>query len=250
VKFTIDNGWGSQVWWEPGELMEAFATAHEAGWQIASHTVSTTSHEMVLDAFEAALGGEPNLLHHRIEHAVQVTDEQLQRIVDLGLVVVGHTEGLSTDSLADPVYIENLGQDTAWLNRYRDFVDSGVTFASGSDTPWVYPNLQVTPEVGRPPDLVAGAMDGRGANGSEAPPFVMAQTLTYEQALRAVTIDAAFAIGADDLRGHLAPGTYGDLTILSGEMEGATPDEIRDMSVVATILGGKIVFCAESAICG
>jgi predicted amidohydrolase YtcJ len=247
VKFTIDSDWGRQVWWEPDELMGAFTTAHDAGWQIASHTVDTTSHDMVLDAFEAALGGEPNLLHHRIEHAIQVSDEQLQRIVNLGLVVVGHTEGLSTDALADPEYLEHLGEDISWLNRYREFVDAGVRFASASDTPWMYPDLQVTSLVGRPQDLIAGAMDGRGSDGTVAPPSVAAQTLTFEQALRSVTLDAAYAIRADDLRGHLAPGTYGDITILDGDMAGATPDAIRDLSVTATIVGGRVLFSQEDA---
>jgi predicted amidohydrolase YtcJ len=250
VKFTIDSYWGSRVWWEADELTEAFTTAHDAGWQIASHTMDTTSHEMVLDAFEAALGGEPNGLHHRIEHATQVTDEQLRRIVDLGLVVVGHTEGASTDSLADPEYVELLGEDLSWLNRYREFVDAGVRFASAVDSPWWFTDLEVTPTVGRPQDLIAGAMDGMGSDGSQAPPPVAAQTLTYEQALRSVTIDAAYAIRAEDLRGHLAVGTYGDVTIVSGDMSTATPDAIREMSVVATIVGGKVRFCAEPAVCG
>lgn len=249
VKFTIDSGWGTQVLWEAGELVDAFTTAHDAGWQIASHTISSDSHQMVLDAFETALGGEPNLLHHRIEHAVQVTDEQLQRIAEMGLVVVGHTAGFPTDSLADPDYQEDLGEDTAWLNRYRDFVEAGIRFASASDTPWMYPDLQVTPDLGRPQDLIAGAMDGQGTDGTEPPPFIEAQTLTFEQALRSVTIDAAYAIGADDTRGHLAPRTYGDVTILDGNMAGASPDELRRLRVVATIVGGEILFCDERPLC-
>jgi predicted amidohydrolase YtcJ len=250
VKFTIDNGWGSQVWWEAEDLLQAFTTASDAGWQITSHTVSTQSHEMVLDAFEAALDGEPNLLRHRIEHAVQVTDEQMQRMADLELVVVGHTAGFPTDSLADPVYLENLGEDTSWLNRYRDFADAGIRFASAVDTPWLFPDLQVTSEVGRPQDLIAGAMDGRGSDGTKPPSFVEAQTLTFEQALRSVTIDAAYALGADDLRGHLAAGSFGDVTILSNDMDGASPDELRQLKVVATIVGGESMFCGEPAFCG
>jgi predicted amidohydrolase YtcJ len=250
VKVTIDNGWGSDVWWEAGDLLNAFTTAQDAGWQIASHTVSAESHQMVLDAFEAALDGEPNLLRHRIEHAVQVTDEQLLQIADMGLVVVGHTDGFPTDSVADPLYLENLGEDTSWLNRYHDFADAGIRFASAVDTPWLFPDLQVTSEVGRPQDLMAGAMDGRGSDGTEPPPFVEAQALTFEQALRSVTIDAAYAIGADDQRGHLAAGSYGDVTILGGEMATESPGELRQMSVVATIVGGEVMFCDEPAFCG
>jgi predicted amidohydrolase YtcJ len=50
-------------------------------------------------------------------------------------------------------------------------------------------------------------------------------------------------------RGHLAPGTLGDVTILSGDVTAATPDEIRAMTVVATIVGGLPAYCADPGIC-
>ena len=50
--------------------------------------------DLVLDAFEAALGPTgPNPLHHRIEHAVQVTDEQLARMVAMDIATVIHLDG-------------------------------------------------------------------------------------------------------------------------------------------------------------
>ena len=51
------------------------------------------------------------------------------------------------------------------------------------------------------------------------------------------------------LRRHLAPGTLGDVTILSGDVTAATPDEIRAMSVIATIVNGVIEFCPDPAVC-
>ncbi len=55
-----------------------------------------------------------------------------------------------------------------------------------------------------------------------------------------MTLDAAYALGDEARRGHLAPGTLGDVTILSGDVTAATPDEIRAMTVIATIVGGVI----------
>ena len=75
------------------------------------------------------------------------------------------------------------------------------------------------------------------------------QLLTAEQGLRAVTLDAAYALGDEARRGHLAPGTLGDVTILSGDVTAATPDEIRAMTVVATIVGGIPAYCADPEIC-
>lgn len=67
--------------------------------------------------------------------------------------------------------------------------------------------------------------------------------------MRAITLDAAYALGDEDRRGHLAPGALGDVTILSGDVTAATPDEIRGMTVIATIVGGVPAFCADPEIC-
>jgi predicted amidohydrolase YtcJ len=64
-----------------------------------------------------------------------------------------------------------------------------------------------------------------------------------------VTIEAAWALGDETRRGHLTPGTLGDVTILSGDVLDATPDEIRAMTAVATIVDGIPVLCADPATC-
>ncbi len=72
--------------WEPADLTATIRRANEAGWQVSVHAIGTAAQGLVLDAFEAALGPSgPNPLHHRIEHAVQVTDEQLARLAAMDL---------------------------------------------------------------------------------------------------------------------------------------------------------------------
>ena len=73
--------------------------------------------------------------------------------------------------------------------------------------------------------------------------------LTAEQVLRAVTVEAAYALGDEARRGHLAPGALGDVTILSGDVTTAAPDDIRAMKVVATIVGGVAAYCADPDLC-
>jgi predicted amidohydrolase YtcJ len=53
----------------------------------------------------------------------------------------------------------------------------------------------------------------------------------------------------DARRGHLAPGALGDVTILSGDVTAASPDEIRAMTVAATNVGGSAAFCGDPRIC-
>jgi len=255
LKIHLDNGEGTIINWEPADLTETIGRANEAGWQVSVHTVSTDAHEMVLDAYEAALGPTgPNPLHHRIDYAIQVSDDQLARMVAMDLATVIHLDGSGGDWVLWSEYLghgspDDLEGGTGWLTRWRDFVDAGLHVAAATDTPWFLPDSTLTDDIGRPVDQIAGGMDGRGRSYPETPAWVLDQLLTAEQGLRAITLDAAYALGDETRRGHLAPGTLGDVTILSGDVTTATPDEIRAITVIATIVGGVTEYCADPELC-
>jgi predicted amidohydrolase YtcJ len=256
LKIHLDNGSGAIMLWDAADLTSTIDRANTAGWQISVHTVSTEAQTMVLDAFEAAIGPTgPNPLHHRIEHALQVTDEQLARMVDMDLVPVVQLDGVATDWVTWAATAEGESsrdyesEDVGWLGRWRDFVDAGSHVAGSSDAPWFFPDFKMTDDIGRPVDQIAGGMDGRGREFLETRPWALDQLLTAEQGLRAVTVEAAYALRDEARRGHLAPGTLGDVTILSGDVTDATPDEIRAMTVVATIVGGLPAYCAGPEVC-
>ena len=109
--------------------------------------MSSEAQELVLDAFEAALGPTgPNPLHHRIEHAIQVTDEQLARMVALDLATVIHPDGapdwiMYDDFLAD-FDRDNPPETSRLVGRWRDFVDAGLHVASATDAPWTFSGLR------------------------------------------------------------------------------------------------------------
>jgi hypothetical protein len=254
LKIHLDDGGGNIVLWERADLTETIARADEAGWQVSVHTISAAAMDLVLDAFDAALGPTgPNPLRHRIDHAVQVTDEQVARLVAMEIPLVIHLDGATdwvlSEGLLEQFDRDSPGEERGWIARWRDFVDAGLHVASASDAPWTFPDLELVDDIGRPFDQIAAAMDGRGRTRKEAPPWLLDQLLTAEQGLRAVTLDAAYALGDATRRGHLAPGTRGDVTILSGDVRTATPDEIRDLNVIATVVNGVIAYCRSPEIC-
>lgn len=128
--------------------------------------------------------------------------------------------------------------------------DAGLHVASATDAPWTFPDSKLTEDMGRPVDHVAAGMDCRVRTSPDPPAWSVDQLLSAEQALRTVTVEAAWAIGDESRRGHLAPGTMGDVTILRGDIATSTPDEIRALEVVATVVGGIVVYCSDAAICG
>jgi predicted amidohydrolase YtcJ len=242
---------------EQGDLTQTIGRADAAGWQVSVHSVTTGVQEMALDAFEAALGPSgPNALHHRVEHAIEVSDDQLDRMVAMDLATVIHLDAAAADWALDGDDLGYFGpepntrDEVARLARWRDFVDAGLHVAAATDSPWISPGFELTEDIGRPVDQIAGGMDGRGRVNPETPEWVLDQLLTAEQGLRAVTLDAAYALGDEARRGHLAPGTLGDVTILSGDVTDATPGEIRAFDVIATIVGGTVAYCSDPAVCG
>ncbi len=102
VKIHLDHGLGGAINWEPEDLTATIGRADDAGWQVSVHSARSPAMDLVLDAFEAALGPSgPNPLHHRIEHAIQVTDEQLARMVALDIATVIHLDGAADWVLGD-----------------------------------------------------------------------------------------------------------------------------------------------------
>ncbi len=263
LKIHLDTGSGTVVNWEPEELTATIGRASRAGWQVSVHSMSRVSQDLALDAFEAALGATgPNPLHHRIEHAIQVTDEQLARMVALDLAIVIHPDG-APDWLMYDGFLADFDRDDpppdieAEVGRWRDLVDAGLHVAFATDAPWTFPDsepgdrlVELGDGMGRAFDHIAAGMDGKQRMNPVIPSWLLDQPLTAEQGLRAVTLEAAHAVGDEANRGHLASGTFGDVTILTGDLTaGATPDEIRAMEVVATIVGGVAAYCSDSTTC-
>ncbi len=257
LKIALADGPGIGNW-VPADLTETIGRANEAGWQVSVHAVSTEAEDLALDAYEAALGrAGPNPLHHRIEHATEVSDDQLARIVAMDLVTVIHPDGSAVDLVLWDEYMgvgaDHPAEQMGWLSRWRDFVEAGLHVAAATDAPWFspfVPHATLTEGIGRPVDQIAGGMEGRGPEFPETTAWIRDQRLTAAHGLRAVTVDAAYALRDETRRGHLSSGTLGDVTILSGDVTDATSDEIRNMEVIATIVGGVVVYCSTSEVCG
>ena len=141
--------------------------------------MSAAAIDLLLDAYEAAHRPRgPNPLHHRIEHAIQVTDEQLARLVALD-ILDGHPPRrrgrlgavARTSSPRSTATIPARMAD--WIARWRDFVDAGLHVASATDAPWTFPDFELTDDMGRPVDHIAA---GHGRAGplepGDLPPFL------------------------------------------------------------------------------
>ncbi len=82
----------------------------------------------------------------------------------------------------------------------------------------------------------------RAADGTPPAGFHPEERLPAEPALRLLTAGPAYAAFQEQDLGSLTPGKYADLTVLSGDPLTTPPDELRNLTVRVTVVGGRVVF--------
>jgi predicted amidohydrolase YtcJ len=241
-------GYRGRPSWTQDELTAMFSELAAGGWQITVHTAGDAAADLVLEAFDSVLDGESNdAYRYRIEHAVVLRDDQIERIRELGLIVSMQLTWLNSDwptiefwSAMESV----LGPErTPWLGRWRDLLDAGVKLIGSTDTPWSpAPTTKALHEV----------VTRIGESGDAPRPWMLDQRITIEEALRLITIDAAYGTFQEDIKGSLAPGKLADLVILSQNPLDVDTEDLPEIDIVATIVGGETAYCAPglSALCG
>jgi len=207
------------------ELERIVRRAAAAGFPVAVHAIGDLANRDALDGFEAARDAwAPLGLRQRIEHAQLLAAEEFARFAEVGVAAsVQFSHAPADRDLADREW----GDDAARSYAYRSLADAGALLANGSDAPVE----ELDPVAG----LRAGVLrtlDDRGAWRQE-------QCLTAEEALHASTIGPAWLSGDEHRRGTLAPGKLADLTVLTHDPLGCTPEQLAELQVVATMAGGE-----------
>ncbi len=210
-------------------LRDWILRAHRSGWQCAVHAIGDLAVTFILDCYEEALNELPRADHrHRIEHCGLVSPATLERIVRLGVIPVPQQRFIG--ELGDG-FVRVLGRERLPdLYRQRSFVERGVRLPGSSDRYVV----RGAPLLGMH-DAVNQRTDG-------GQPFVPEEALTPAQALRAFTLDAAYASFDDDRKGSITPGKLADLVVLGANPLEVEADQIAHVPVVATMIDGAFVF--------
>jgi predicted amidohydrolase YtcJ len=211
------------------KLFEKVSALHKAGFQLAIHGNGDESIEDILDAFEAAQAehpvADPRLI---LIHSQMAREDQIARMKELG--VTPSFFSAHTYFWGDRHRDIFMGRDRAdvispaqWALKY------GVPFSSHLDSP-------VVPM--RPLQAVWSMVHRQTYGGDVLGPE---QRVSVMQALRAVTIDAAWQVFQEGDRGSLEPGKYADLIVLSGNPLD-DPMAMRELQVEKTLVGGATIY--------
>jgi len=206
------------------ELYRIMVDAHTAGFQIAAHAIGDLANATCIKLYERLLEEHPKEDHrHRIEHASSLSASMIADMARLGLVI--STQPLFIHSEKHWLH-KRLGPERAkWAYPYRAILDGGVKIAGASDAP-----VESTDVL----HAIQCCVTREG--------FETQQAISAAEAVRMYTLDAAYAQFEDSVKGSISVGKRTDLVILSANPVSVAPEEIGDISVERTIVGGKVVY--------
>jgi len=132
---------------------------------------------------------------------------------------------------------ERIGERARWAYAFRTLHEAGVLLSFGSDWPgtnasW-YP---ASPVLG-----IYAAVARKTLEGTPREGWFPEERIDVETALRAYTVNNAWAAGEEDLKGRIAPGHFADLVVLDRSPFDVPPDSLKDLVVERTIVGGRTV---------
>lgn len=213
---------------QPALFKQAFEKYWDAGYQIHVHQNGDAGLDLILDTLEENIKRNPRVDHRTvIVHFSYSRKEQVKRIKELGAIV--SVNPYYPVALAEMYSNVGVGKERSHaMVRMGDLNHSEVNFSLHSDMPMA---------PGQPLFLMWCAVNRISINGNVIAPE---QTITAEQALKAVTINAAYSMQLEHELGSLKAGKTANITVLKQNPLTVDPTTIKDIEVLATIHEGKL----------
>jgi predicted amidohydrolase YtcJ len=217
------------------DLFRDVDKANRMGFQVAVHAIGDRGIRLALDAFARAQHGRPSELRNRVEHAQIIALDDISRFAALGVIAsMQPTHATSDMNMAeDRIGPQRIKGGYAWQSLLR----SGAIVAAGSDFPVELPN----PFLG-----LYAAITRQDRNGLPPGGWYAGEAMSREQALHAFTLAAAYAAHQETRLGSLEPGKWADFILLDRDYFTIPADQVDDIQVLETWIGGKRVYQRNS----
>ncbi|WP_315765448.1 MULTISPECIES: amidohydrolase [unclassified Bradyrhizobium] len=214
---------------DPKLFARAFQVYWEAGYQIHIHATGDAGLDLVLDNLEANMRRHPRYDHRTVAvHFAISQQDQIERIKRLGAIVSGNPYYVT--ALADVYAKEGLGPERADnMVRLGDVERAGISYSLHSDMPMA---------PGQPLFLMHCAVNRTTVSGRVAGPD---QRISRLSALKAVTLEAAYALRLENEVGSIVPGKLANFTILGESPLTVDPAKIKDIPVWGTVQEGRVL---------
>lgn len=223
------NGAPNGIWvTAPAQYEADFEVYHRAGLRVHTHTNGDEASEAAIDAIERVLARAPRFDHrHTLQHGQMIDAPLFRRMAALGLCA-----NLFANHIwywGDQHYEMTMGPDRAMrLDACGSALAAGVPLAIHSDAP-------VTPLA---PLFTAWCAVNRLTPKGRV--LGEAEKLTVPQALRAITLGAAWTLGLDGEIGSIECGKRADFCVLEDDPLAVDPMALKDVRIWGTVLSGRV----------
>jgi predicted amidohydrolase YtcJ len=200
--------------------------AQKKGFQVATHAIGDVAIDLVLNVYEDLYKTDPNAPKHRIEHLGLATDEQMDRIKQMGLHIV-----------TQPIFLDELGKnfrmslDDAYLDhcyRFKTMLDKKINVSFSTDAP-VVKNLN--PFLG-----IKAAMDRKDKKGEI---IALKEGISMEQSIYCYTMGSAIASRVDQKIGSLKVGKKADFLVLKNSPFDVEINELSELMPESVWVNGQ-----------
>ncbi len=208
----------------PDDLAGVMKPYWEAGIDIHIHSNGDAAQDSTLGAFAQMEAGETGQ-RLIIEHGGLFRPDQIQKAANLG---IGISAASHYVKYMGEDYKEAIGEKTDFITPLASALKAGIHATVHSDAPLAPPQPLKAASV----HMTRETRQGGVSNANEK--------LTRKQALKAITLDAAWSLGLDDKIGSIEVGKRADFTILESNPMETAPEDWPDIQVWGVMLAGDI----------
>jgi predicted amidohydrolase YtcJ len=230
------GSWRMMVLEGPG-MAELIRAAGSAGLTPQVHAIGDLAVDTLLDWFEQAIQHNGAGDHRfRMIHAQVVEEDDFHRFGELGVIA----EVQPYHAIDDMRWMEErIGHDRCkGAYAFRSLLEGGAVLSFGSD----WPGTNAAWYPAKPLLGIYAAVTRQTLAGEPEAGWFPEQRIDVETAIKAYTINNAFAAREEEIKGSIEVGKLADFTILDRDLTAIAPAEIKDVRVLGTVVGGRVVF--------
>jgi predicted amidohydrolase YtcJ len=221
----------------PGTMLRNLLGADRTGHWPQIHAIGDEAIDTLITLMEQVVATNgPRERRFRIIHTQVVRGPEVaERMARNGIIA----EVQPYHAIDDMRWMEErIGDRARWAYAFRTLHEAGVLLSFGSD----WPGTNASWYTANPMHGIYAAVARQTIDGEPAGGWFPEERIDVETALRAYTVNNAWAAGEEAVKGRLAPGLLADLVVLDRDLLTATPAEIRDAQVLLTVVGGRVVY--------